>query len=121
MFIRGMAETVKAKINHYGLENIHDGDILVTNDAYITGSHLNHFTFTQPIFHKGEIVAFACCMAHWLDVGGTLGQVTTDIFSEGIQIPIVKYRRKGEVNQELVDIIAMNGRFARADHRNHHG
>jgi N-methylhydantoinase B len=99
MFIRGMAETVKAKIKHYGLEGIKPGDILVTNDAYITGSHLNHFTFTQPIFHDGEIIAFACCMAHWLDVGGTLGQVTTDIFSEGIQIPIVKYRREGVVNQ----------------------
>lgn len=111
MFIRGMAETVKAKIKHYGLDGIRPGDILVTNDAYITGSHLNHFTFTQPIFHDGEIVAFACCMAHWLDVGGTLGQVTTDIFSEGIQIPIVKYRREGVVNQELVDIIAMNVRM----------
>jgi N-methylhydantoinase B len=111
MFIRGMAETVKAKIRHYGLDGIRPGDILVTNDAYITGSHLNHFTFTQPIYHEGEIVAFACCMAHWLDVGGTLGQVTTDIFSEGIQIPIVKYRREGVVNQELVDIIAMNVRM----------
>lgn len=111
MFIRGMAETVKAKIHHYGLEGIHPGDILVTNDAYITGSHLNHFTFTIPIFHEGELVAFACCMAHWLDVGGTLGQVTTDIFSEGIQIPIVKYRRAGVVNDELVDIIAMNVRM----------
>src|SRR6476661_4975353 len=111
MFIRGMAETVKAKIKHFGLENIHPGDILVTNDAYTTGSHLNHFTFTQPIFHNGEIVAFSCCMAHWLDVGGTLGQVTTDIFSEGIQIPIVKYQRAGVVNQDLVDIIAMNVRL----------
>jgi len=111
MFIRGMAETVKAKIRHYGLENIHPGDILVTNDAYTTGSHLNHFTFTQPIYHQGEIIAFSCCMAHWLDVGGTLGQVTTDIFSEGIQIPIVKYQRAGVVNQELVDIIAMNVRL----------
>jgi N-methylhydantoinase B len=111
MFIRGMAETVKAKIRHYGLENIHPGDILVTNDAYITGSHLNHFTFTQPVFHQGEIIAFSCCMAHWLDVGGTLGQVTTDIFSEGIQIPIVKYQRAGVVNQEIVDIIAMNVRL----------
>ena len=111
MFIRGMAETVKAKIKHYGLEGIHPGDILVTNDAYTTGSHLNHFTFTQPIYHQGEIIAFACCMAHWLDVGGTLGQVTTDIFSEGIQIPIVKYQRAGVVNQELVDIIAMNVRL----------
>ncbi len=111
MFIRGMAETVKAKIKHFGLENIHPGDILVTNDAYTTGSHLNHFTFTQPIFHNGEIVAFSCCMAHWLDVGGTLGQVTTDIFSEGIQIPIVKYQKAGVVNQDLVDIIAMNVRL----------
>lgn len=112
MFIRGMSETVKAKIRHFGLENIHPGDILVTNDAYITGSHLNHFTFTMPIFHEGELIAFACCMAHWLDVGGTLGQVTTDIYSEGIQIPIVKYRKAGVVNQDLVDIIAMNVRLS---------
>ena len=111
MFIRGMSETVKAKIRHYGLDSMQPGDILVTNDAYTTGSHLNHFTFTLPIFHEGEIIAFACCMAHWLDVGGSLGQVTTDIYSEGIQIPIVKYRRAGEVNQELVDIIAMNVRL----------
>ena len=112
MFIRGMSETVKAKIKHYGLSRIKPGDILVTNDAYTTGSHLNHFTFTMPVFHKGELVAFTCCMAHWLDVGGTLGQVTTDIYSEGIQIPIVKYRKEGVVNQELVDIIAMNVRLS---------
>src|SRR6201997_5893038 len=38
-FIRGMAETVKAKIRHFGKKNIHPGDILVTNDSYLTGSH----------------------------------------------------------------------------------
>jgi N-methylhydantoinase B len=112
MFIRGMSETVKAKIRHFGLENIHPGDILVTNDAYTTGSHLNHFTFTMPVFHEDKLIAFTCCMAHWLDVGGTLGQITTDIYSEGIQIPIVKYRKAGVVNQDLVDIIAMNVRLA---------
>jgi len=111
MFIRGMSETVRAKIRHFGYDNIHPGDILVTNDAYTTGSHLNHFTFTMPVFHEGELIGFTCCMAHWLDVGGTLGTVTTDIYSEGIQIPIVKYQRRGEVNQELVDIIAMNVRL----------
>src|SRR3954454_16636665 len=111
MFIRGMSETVKAKIKHFGLSGIKPGDILVTNDAYTTGSHLNHFTFTMPVFYRGELIGFTCCMAHWLDVGGTLGTVTTDIYSEGIQIPIVKYQRRGEVNQELVDIIAMNVRL----------
>lgn len=111
MFIRGMAETVKAKIKKYSLEGIKPGDILVTNDAYITGSHLNHFTFTIPIFYEGEIAAFACCMAHWLDVGGAIGQITTDIYSEGLQVPIVKYQREGVVNQELIDIIAINVRM----------
>ncbi|HSV47907.1 MAG TPA: hydantoinase B/oxoprolinase family protein, partial [Ramlibacter sp.] len=36
MFIRGMSETVKAKIRHFGYDNILPGDILVTNDAYTT-------------------------------------------------------------------------------------
>ena len=114
MFIRGMAETVKAKIGHFGRDGIEPGDIYVTNDAYITGSHLNHMTFTLPIFHDGELVGFSCCMAHWLDIGGTLGGMTTDIFSEGLQIPIVKYQDRGVVNQTLVDIIRMNVRVARA-------
>src|SRR5438552_3837330 len=110
-FIRGMAETVKAKLAHFGKEGLHPGDILVTNDAYTTGSHLYHFTFSLPIFHRGKLSGFACCMAHWTDVGGVLGGVTTDIYSEGIQIPIVKYARAGVVNQDLVDIIRMNVRI----------
>src|SRR4029079_9301246 len=84
MFIRGMSETVKAKIKHFG-GNIDPGDILLTNDAYTTGSHLNHMTFSVPVFHEGEVVAFSCCMAHWPDVGGTIVEGTTDIYSEGLQ------------------------------------
>ena len=42
-FIRGMAETVKAKIRHFGIKSMKPGDIYVTNDSYTTGSHLNHF------------------------------------------------------------------------------
>ena len=45
-FMRGMSNTVKAKIAHFGKKNMKPGDIYVTNDAYTTGSHLNHFTFT---------------------------------------------------------------------------
>lgn len=111
MFIRGMSETVKAKIRHFGLENIHDGDIIITNDAYITGSHLNHITLTLPVFHEGELIAFTCCMAHWIDIGGSIDHVTTDIYSEGLQVPILKYQSRGVVNQDLVDIILMNVRL----------
>jgi N-methylhydantoinase B len=111
MFIRGMAETVKAKIRHFGMAGIKPGDIYITNDAYITGSHLNHVTLTLPIFHDGALVGFSCCMAHWIDIGGTLGGMTTDIYSEGLQIPILKYQDRGKVNQDLVDIIRQNVRL----------
>jgi N-methylhydantoinase B len=110
-FIRGMAETIKAKLRHFGEDGLEPGDILVTNDAYTTGSHLYHFTFTQPIFFDGKLTAFVCTMAHWNEVGGVLGAMTTDIYSEGIQIPIMKYQKKGVINQDLVEIIKMNVRI----------
>ena len=50
-------------------------------------------------------------MAHWLDIGGTLGGMTTDIYSEGLQLPILKYQDRGVVNQTVVDIIKQNVRL----------
>ncbi len=109
-FIRGMSNTVKKKLAHYGVAGIEEGDVLLTNDAYTTGSHLNHMTFSVPIFWQGELVAFAACMAHWQDVGGAIGGMTSDIFAEGLQMPIVKMLRKGQINEELLAVIRMNVR-----------
>lgn len=111
MFIRGLSDAVKAKIAFYGVDGFEPGDIILTNDAYISGSHLNHMIFTAPIFHDGELVAFASSMAHWLDVGGVLGGTTTDIYAEGLQVPIVKIFKAGVQNDELTRLIAMNVRF----------
>jgi len=111
MFIHGMAETVKANLRKFGRDGLEPGDILVTNDAYVTGSHLYHVTFTQPLFHENALVGFACCMAHWPDIGGAVGGVTTDIYQEGLQLPLLKYQRAGVVNQDILDIIMMNVRI----------
>ena len=74
------------------------------------GSHLNHLIFTLPIFNDGELVAFSSAMAHWQDVGGQLGGVTRDIFSEGLQLPFVKSFRAGIENPEITAIIKANVR-----------
>ena len=110
MFIRGMSDVVKAKIARWGHADIHPGDILLTNDSYTTGAHLNHLTFSIPVFHQGRIVAFSTCMAHWQDIGGILNGLTTDIWSEGLQIPLVKYHLAGRLNEEMRDLILMNVR-----------
>lgn len=110
MFIRGMSSTVKAMIQHFGLDGMVDGDILVTNDAYITGSHLNHITIVIPTFSDGRIIGFSACMAHWQDIGGVPHSMSLDIYSEGLQLPFLKLYRAGVRNEELVDIIRINVR-----------
>jgi len=111
MFIRGMSDTIKAKLAHFGRERIEMGDVLLTNDAYTTGSHLNHMTFSVPIFHEGDLIGFSACMAHWQDIGGPLDGMTRDIFSEGLQMPIVKAWRAGVPNDDILSIIRMNVRL----------
>ncbi|MBO0885871.1 MAG: hydantoinase B/oxoprolinase family protein [Acidimicrobiales bacterium] len=110
MFIRGLADCVKAKIDHWGLGGIEPGDVLLTNDPDVTGSHLNHLIFTAPVFNDDKLMGFASSMAHWADVGGVLGGVTQDIFSEGLQIPFVKVFKAGIEDQELTALIRMNCR-----------
>src|SRR5438046_3895235 len=110
MFIRGLSDAIKAKIEFWGKENIEPGDILLTNDSYVMGSHLNHMIFSVPVFNDGELVAFSSSMAHWQDVGGVLGGVTRDIYSEGLQVPFVKIFNRGVQNQELTSLIRANCR-----------
>lgn len=110
-FIRGMSDTVKAMLAHYGQDGIAPGDVLVTNDAYTTGSHLNHITLVVPIFDGKTLVAFSACMAHWADIGGALNVMTRDIFSEGLQVPILKMYNAGKLNADLVAILHMNVRI----------
>ena len=110
MFIRGLSESIKAKLAFWGRDGIEPGDILLTNDPAVMGSHLNHMIFTLPVFNDGELVAFASSMAHWQDVGGVLGGVTRDLFSEGLQMPMVKIFKAGRQDPELTAIIRANCR-----------
>lgn len=111
MFVRGMSDTVKAMIRHFGYERMYEGDVLVTNDAYLTGSHLNHVTLVVPVFADGNVVGFSACMAHWADIGGALDGMTKDIYSEGLQLPILKAHSAGVPNEDLLAIIRMNVRI----------
>lgn len=111
MFIRGLSDAVKAKLAHWGRDGIRPGDILLTNDPAIMGSHLNHMIFTLPVFNDGELMAFVSSMAHWQDIGGQLGGVTRDLFTEGLQMPFVKIFKAGVQDPELTAVIRANVRI----------
>ena len=49
------------------------GDVIVTNDPYITAgmaSHLPDLHLIRPYFHEGQIVGYGWLFIHYMDVGG---------------------------------------------------
>lgn len=93
-----------------------EGDVFLYNDPYGSGGqHLPDFYIIKPIFHQGAIEGWACTMAHHCDVGGIApGSVAihaTEIFQEGICIPVVKLHEAGRPNETLFRILAKNTRL----------
>ena len=107
----------------YGFMNgyegtIEEGDVFLTNDPYACNgaiSHLNDWLTMMPIFRDGRLVSWAAMFGHMTDVGGKVpGSLPTDaaqIFEEGIQIPPIKIFRKGELNQEVMNLLLRNVRL----------
>lgn len=96
-------------------EELLPGDIIISNDPYLTGTHLNDIGLAMPIFHDDSIVAIATAKGHILDVGGmnpgSWGPGSTEIFQEGIFIPPVKYYTEGRPNRDIVRLITANSRL----------
>ena len=72
LFTGTMTDSVRNTIEEYGPERLQPGDVIVANDPYRTGTHVNDMLFVRPVFHDGAILAFANLKAHQLDMGGAV-------------------------------------------------
>ena len=99
-----------------GIEEYEPGDIGFTNDPYsgYLATHAPDLHMWKPIFHAGEIAAFACGHIHNTDMGGavpaSLSRSLTEIHQEGIRFPPMKMMRAGALNQEAVRVMLLNVR-----------
>ncbi|MEX2643701.1 MAG: hydantoinase B/oxoprolinase family protein [Acetobacterales bacterium] len=84
-------------------DNLHPGDILISNDPYEGASHLNDIFMYKPVFSDGRLIAFMCVISHHTDMGGRVaGGNATDsmeIFQEGFRIPPLKVYEEGRPNE----------------------
>lgn len=94
--------------------DIHPDDVIVSNDPYGAGTHLNDVAVICPIFSGEDLLMFACSRVHWGDIGGmtpgSLSGQTRDILQEGVRIPILKLYDRGKVNQAAYDLLFNNVR-----------
>jgi len=109
-----MPFSVRAALERFPPRSLNPGDGIVLNDPFHGGAHLPDLTLVTPVYHDDSIIAFAANRAHHADVGGSqAGSVaanSTEIYQEGLRIPPVKLYRKGEINEDLLEMILTNVR-----------
>jgi N-methylhydantoinase B len=90
------------------------GDVILVNDPYAGGTHLNDVTIIYPVFRDGRLIFFPAVRAHWADVGGmvpgSMSGKATEIYQEGIRIPPLKILEGGRMNEAALDLLLANMR-----------
>ncbi|WFU31340.1 hydantoinase B/oxoprolinase family protein [Bradyrhizobium brasilense] len=105
---------VKAVIDKFGHE-FADGDVFILNDPYEAGgNHLPDYTIIRPVFVRGELLAFCCNRAHQSDIGGgaagTYNSASTEIFHEGIRLPVLRLIDAGKMRRDVWQLLLLNCR-----------
>lgn len=94
---------------------INDEDVFILSDPYAAGgNHLPDWTVIRPVFVGGELVGFCTNRAHQSDIGGgaagTYNAAATEIFHEGIRLPVLKLVEKGTLRDDLWRLLLLNSR-----------
>ena len=99
-----------------GEENIFDGDIIIYNNPYGSGSHSQDAALVKPVFIENKLIGYTAIKAHWLDTGGKepYSTDTVDVFQEGTIYPGLKLYKKGKLEEDIFKLIKANSRVPKA-------
>ncbi|MCC5979136.1 MAG: hydantoinase B/oxoprolinase family protein [Salinarimonas sp.] len=95
--------------------DIAPGDVFLLNDPYAAGgNHLPDWVIARPVFVGDDHLGFACNRAHQSDIGGgaagTYNPQATEIFHEGLRLPVMKLVEAERVREDLWELLKLNCR-----------
>ncbi len=109
--INAMATSMKHFLAAFPPDKLAPGDVLITNDPWMTAGQINDITIMTPAFKDGRLVALFANTCHSADIGGRiLSAEAREVFEEGLRLPIMKLFDRGEPNQVLMQIVRANVR-----------
>jgi N-methylhydantoinase B len=110
--INAMASSMRHFLAAYPPAKLAPGDVLITNDPWMTAGQINDITITSPIFKNGRLVALFANTCHAADIGGRiLSAEAREVFEEGLRLPILKLFDAGAPNEILLKLIRANVRL----------
>lgn len=115
VFFGTMCDGVRNSVEEYGPENLKPGDVLIANDPYRSGTHVNDVLFVRPVFADGKIVSFVSLRAHQMDMGGIVpagfSSTKRDVYETGLVLSPRLLYSGGEPVRETFNLILDNARF----------
>ena len=111
MFVTTFPDCVKNILAEIGADQMRPGDVFITNDPWLAAGHLPDIHVATPVFHRGELVAFSGSVIHVSDIGGRFGpHDATEVYEEGICLPVLRLLDQGALNTDLPSILRANVR-----------
>ncbi len=115
LFLGTMTDAIRNTVEEYGPENLKPGDVLICNDPYRVGTHVNDICFIRPVFHDGEIAGFVNLQAHMLDMGGSVpggfSGTKRNVYENGVVIAPQLLYSADEPVRSAWSLIFDNARF----------
>ena len=95
--INSLAAAGKHFVAAFPAETLVPGDVLITNDPWLSAGHFFDITVMLPAFHRDTLVGFFGSTIHHTDIGGYgVGAGARDVHEEGLWIPMLKLYRAGQ-------------------------
>ena len=114
ILVAALGTALRFVIENHPLQTWEPGDLVITNDPYHGGQHLNDIALFMPIFVDDERVGIAGAIAHHLDLGGVNAGIigsATEIFHDGMLFPRIKFAmHDGRLDPVLEEMIRANTR-----------
>jgi len=105
--------TIQHMFKKYPPDTLEDGDVIATNDPWMGTGHLFDISVMRPVFRNGKRVGFTMSISHLPDIGGAgNSSAPTEVYEEGLRLPVCKLARAGKIDTDLFDIIRSNVRVS---------
>jgi N-methylhydantoinase B len=110
-FIGTAPFTMQQMLKRYPAEKWNPGDVVVTNDPWLGTGHTPDICVARPVFSGDKLIGFVMTISHLPDIGGVgLSAHNTEIYQEGLILPICKLYRDGKPDETLHELIESNVR-----------
>ncbi len=111
----GIVRAVARSVLDYFSDNLTEGDVILTNDPFSGGTHIQDVTLLKPLFAGDRLVSWAVVQVPVPDLGGmALGgyyPFALEVWAEGVRVTPTKLYRQGVLQRDVLTMLTLNSRL----------